>query len=63
MKFTRKEIWQHNGFLGTVAFASKGLELIIRSRTATMDAKIMARTITNDLEQLKKALKAKANAN
>lgn len=62
MKFTRNEIWNHNSLLGTVVFASKGLLRIINSRTATTNAKIMAQTIINDLEQLQKALKVRADA-
>ncbi len=63
MKISRKDVWLHNSFLGCVAMAQKNMERIIASRTATMDAKILARTISNDLALLYKFLKAKANAN
>lgn len=63
MKFTRKEIWQHNGFLGTCAFAQKGLLMIAQSRTATPQAKALAREIVDDLYILREQLKVKANAN
>jgi CxxC motif-containing protein len=59
MKYSRKEIWQHNGFLGTVIFAQKGLQRIIQSKTATPIAKTTARNIIDDLDDLYKLLKVK----
>ena len=60
MKYSRKEIWQHNGFLGTCAFASKGLQAIVNSRTASPHAKAKASHIIGLLDELAKALKVKA---
>jgi hypothetical protein len=61
MKFTRKEIWTHNSFLGTVAFSQKGLQRIINSKTATKQAKHTARKCLVELELLYKLLKERAD--
>lgn len=63
MKYSRKEIWQHNGFLGTCAFARKGLLAIHKSRTATKEAMIQAAIVEGEIIKLEKLLKVKANAN
>jgi hypothetical protein len=61
MKFSRKEIWQHNGFLGTCAFARKGMQSVLSSRTATAAAKDQALVIINAVYHLETLLKEKAS--
>ena len=60
MKYTRKEIWRHNGFLGTVAFAQKGLLSLAQANTTTPKAKAKAREIVDQLYELREMLKVKA---
>jgi len=56
-KFTREEIWKHNSFLGSTAFARKGMTAIINSKTATSEARQLAYKIESDLFALTKLLK------
>lgn len=56
-KFTQKEIWMHNGFLGSAAFVSKAMIAIIGSRTATPEAKRLASEIQDKAIRLGQALK------
>lgn len=61
MKFTRKEIWEHNGFLGRAAMAEKGMIAILRSRTATPEAKRFAVRIQKEARNLASALKKRVD--
>lgn len=63
MKFTRKEIWQHNSFLGRTKMAMTAMNAIVQSPTATMKAKNEAGIIFIQLSKLYNLLKEKAVAN
>jgi hypothetical protein len=63
MKFSRKEIWQHNSYLGHVSMARTGMVAIMNSKTATKEAKTLASCILSDLVELYKLLKVRSDAN
>ena len=49
--------WKHNSFLGHTEMARKNMLAILRSGTATADAKAIAQSILNCCEALRAALK------
>lgn len=59
----RKRVWRHNGFLGTVSMAQKGMWNIMTSDTATPQAKELANELRNDLLALYELLKERVDAN
>lgn len=61
MKFSRKEIWLHNSFLGRAAMAEKGMIDIITSQTATPKAKRFALRVQKEARNLAAALKKRVD--
>jgi hypothetical protein len=61
MKFTRKEIWQHNSFFGSAVMTEKNMSRIIRSDTATPEAKQIATLIWYEAQKLYDALKKRVD--
>lgn len=53
----RQRIWRHNSFLGSTAMTASNMSSIIRSDTATPDAKHIASQIFDLTIALKEALK------
>lgn len=60
-KFTKKEIWLHNSFLGRAAMAQQGMLGIINSKTATVEAKELACDVMAAADKLSKALKKRVD--
>lgn len=59
----RKRIWRHNGFLGTVVMAQKGMLAIMEADSTTDNAKGSAARVYNQLTTLAKDLKERVDAN
>lgn len=59
-KFTRREVWQHNGLRGSVAMSKAQMRKIITSKTATATAKGLAAEIEFQLSVLQTHLKERA---
>lgn len=57
MKFTRKEIWNHNGFLGSTRMAYLAMVKIRDSKTASDESRAFAWEALCALDQLAKSLK------
>lgn len=56
----KQDIWRHNSFLGHVAMARANMQGIIKSKTATKDAKLIAYQILALTNDLKEALKERS---
>ena len=56
-RFTRRQIWRHNGLFGHTAMARQAMRAVQESQTATRDAKLLASSIERDLIRLAQLLK------
>lgn len=58
-RFTRREIWRHNGLLGSTRFAMNAVANVLSARTTTKEAKATAAKIDTLLRQLLSELKTR----
>lgn len=61
MKFTKLEIWRHNGFLGSTAMARQAMIAIQNSMTASTLSKQLAFEIERTLLDLATSLKKRVD--
>lgn len=47
-----REVWRHNSYLGQTAMARQAMTAIIEAPTVTGDAKLLARCIFYELQEL-----------
>lgn len=58
----RQRVWQHNSFLGHIAMGEAHMKMIIKSSTATTEAKETAYKIWSLYGKLSKQLKERVDA-
>lgn len=58
-RFTRNQIWQHNGYSGSTRMAYQNMRTIATSPTATLPARALAASIAADLLRLHSLLKVR----
>ena len=59
-KFTRQQIWRHNGHIGSAKMMIAQCRSMLKSKTLTEEAKAIVVRIEQDAEFLASALKEKA---